>query len=147
MTPAIGPGGTVRLEPPYPDLATLCDASEVHLQVAVAGRGQEVVEALRQLGADRLSLAVPETILLQGQLGPLLARARSWPPGTEAAALAEAIADTLTRLRGPAPDLRFGDRVWEFGHRTYLIGVVNVTPDSFSGDGVGRDPLAAVARA
>ena len=36
-----------------------------------------------------------------------------------------------------------GERfVW--GRRTYIMGVVNVTPDSFSGDGVGRNVDAAV---
>ncbi|MCA9852280.1 MAG: dihydropteroate synthase, partial [Dehalococcoidia bacterium] len=31
--------------------------------------------------------------------------------------------------------------------RTYLMGVINLTPDSFSGDGLGGDIEAAVARA
>jgi len=34
-----------------------------------------------------------------------------------------------------------------FGHRTYVMGVVNLTPDSFSGDGLGTDLRAAVAQA
>ncbi len=34
-----------------------------------------------------------------------------------------------------------------WGERTYLMGAVNVTPDSFSGDGLGYDVDAAVARA
>ena len=32
-----------------------------------------------------------------------------------------------------------GGRVFEWGARTYVMGVINVTPDSFSGDGVGTD--------
>lgn len=35
--------------------------------------------------------------------------------------------------------------VW--GRRTYVMGIVNLTPDSFSGDGLGGDPGAAVALA
>lgn len=35
----------------------------------------------------------------------------------------------------------------EFGRRTYLMGVLNLTPDSFSGDGLGTDVAAAVAQA
>lgn len=35
--------------------------------------------------------------------------------------------------------------VW--GERTYIMGVLNVTPDSFSGDGLGGDVEAALARA
>ena len=34
-----------------------------------------------------------------------------------------------------------------FGTRTFVMGVLNVTPDSFSGDGVGSDVNAAVSRA
>ncbi len=35
----------------------------------------------------------------------------------------------------------------EWGHRTYVMGILNVTPDSFSGDGLadGRDVTALVA--
>ena len=35
--------------------------------------------------------------------------------------------------------------VW--GSRTYVMGVVNVTPDSFSGDGIGSDVDAAKLQA
>ena len=37
-----------------------------------------------------------------------------------------------------------GGTPFEWGARTYVMGVVNVTPDSFSGDGVGSDVEAAV---
>jgi dihydropteroate synthase len=33
---------------------------------------------------------------------------------------------------------------FEWGSRTYVMGIVNVTPDSFSGDGLGADAEAAV---
>ena len=32
--------------------------------------------------------------------------------------------------------MRIGDRQFEWGSRTYVMGVLNVTPDSFSGDGL-----------
>ena len=51
----------------------------------------------------------------------------------------------LLKLKAPGPGTTWigGERfVW--GRRTYVMGVVNVTPDSFSGDGVGRDVDAAV---
>jgi dihydropteroate synthase len=35
---------------------------------------------------------------------------------------------------------------WVWGRRTYVMAIVNVTPDSFSGDGTGDDVAAAVAR-
>ena len=34
-----------------------------------------------------------------------------------------------------------------WGQRTYVMGVINVTPDSFSGDGLGGDVDAAVEQA
>ena len=37
--------------------------------------------------------------------------------------------------------------VFGWGSRTFLMGILNVTPDSFSGDGLEGDPGAAVARA
>ena len=35
---------------------------------------------------------------------------------------------------------------FQWGSRTYIMGIVNVTPDSFSGDGLGSDVEAAVAQ-
>jgi dihydropteroate synthase len=40
-----------------------------------------------------------------------------------------------------------GDREFRWGERTYIMGILNVTPDSFSGDGLGSDVEAAVAQA
>ncbi|HSS60385.1 MAG TPA: dihydropteroate synthase, partial [Candidatus Limnocylindrales bacterium] len=37
-----------------------------------------------------------------------------------------------------------GGKRFEWGARTYVMGIVNVTPDSFSGDGLGTDEDAAV---
>lgn len=34
-----------------------------------------------------------------------------------------------------------------WGTRTYVMGIINLTPDSFSGDGLGRDVAAAVDQA
>ena len=39
-----------------------------------------------------------------------------------------------------------GRSVFHWGERTYIMGVINLSPDSFSGDGLG-DPEAAVAKA
>ncbi len=49
--------------------------------------------------------------------------------------------------------IRCGSRVFRMGERTYIMGILNVTPDSFSGDGLltqaGEDEVVdlAVARA
>jgi dihydropteroate synthase len=51
---------------------------------------------------------------------------------------------------GPAASTRIGPREFAWGTRTYVMGILNVTPDSFSGDGllaVGSaaiDPASAV---
>jgi dihydropteroate synthase len=54
---------------------------------------------------------------------------------------------------GPAPS-RIGPRTFAWGERTYVMGILNITPDSFSGDGLfgaagaSVDPAeAAVAQA
>ena len=39
-----------------------------------------------------------------------------------------------------------GGRRFDWGSRTYVMGIVNVTPDSFSGDGLGTDADSAVAQ-
>ena len=49
--------------------------------------------------------------------------------------------------RPTAPDWRCRDLSLPIGRRTLLMAIVNVTPDSFSGDGLGRDSGAAVAAA
>ena len=40
-----------------------------------------------------------------------------------------------------------GGELFEWGSRTYVMGVINVTPDSFSGDGLGTDVDAASQQA
>ncbi len=49
-------------------------------------------------------------------------------------------------LRRPyrAARLEVRGRTFEWGSRTYVMGIINVTPDSFSGDGIGDDPARAV---
>jgi len=42
---------------------------------------------------------------------------------------------------------RCGEKIFQWGERTYVMGIINVTPDSFSGDGLGDDIEAIVAQA
>ncbi|MYB41349.1 MAG: dihydropteroate synthase [Chloroflexi bacterium] len=46
----------------------------------------------------------------------------------------------------PPPPIKIGGHCFEWGQRSYVMGIVNATPDSFSGDGV-LDPAAAADRA
>ncbi len=49
------------------------------------------------------------------------------------------------KLKAPEPGTTWiGGERFAWGRRTYVMGVLNVTPDSFSGDGVGRDVDTAV---
>lgn len=42
---------------------------------------------------------------------------------------------------------RIGDTEFRWGERTYVMGICNLSPDSFSGDGLGNDIEATVAQA
>jgi dihydropteroate synthase len=47
-----------------------------------------------------------------------------------------------------SPSLQIGNRIFNWGARTYVMGILNVTPDSFSGDGLmsGGDLLEQAVR-
>jgi dihydropteroate synthase len=42
---------------------------------------------------------------------------------------------------------RCGNMEFKWGERTYVMGVINISPDSFSGDGLGGDFEAIVRQA
>ena len=44
------------------------------------------------------------------------------------------------------PPTRCGATTLAWGRQTYVMAILNATPDSFSGDGLAADPAAAVAR-
>ncbi|HEX2914814.1 MAG TPA: dihydropteroate synthase [Chloroflexia bacterium] len=43
--------------------------------------------------------------------------------------------------------LDIAGQAFEWGRRTYLMGILNLTPDSFSGDGLGANPESAARQA
>ena len=49
-------------------------------------------------------------------------------------------------MSAPAP-LHVAGRLFDWGRRTYVMSILNVTPDSFAGTGPGVETAAAVARA
>lgn len=51
------------------------------------------------------------------------------------------------RRQRPLAPLEVRGRRFEWGERAYVMGIINATPDSFSGDGTNRDIAAACARA
>lgn len=63
------------------------------------------------------------------------------------AAIAEAILAALANYERQGGMLRCGKFELPLGEKTYVMGILNVTPDSFSGDGLGDSVEAAVRRA
>ncbi|HIC93799.1 MAG TPA: dihydropteroate synthase [Anaerolineae bacterium] len=52
-------------------------------------------------------------------------------------AIADEIEEALARYEGRTlGSMEIGGRLFEWGRRTYVMGILNVTPDSFSGDGL-----------
>lgn len=47
-----------------------------------------------------------------------------------------------------SPSLQIGNHVFNWGSRTYVMGILNITPDSFSGDGLmyNGDPIEQALR-
>ena len=54
------------------------------------------------------------------------------------------MASAWERGARPTPAVRCGDGVLEFGRRTLVMGIINVTPDSFSGDGAWPEAEIAI---
>jgi dihydropteroate synthase len=75
------------------------------------------------------------------QFERLIAAAKADP---ELAGLVEALTRALGSTVAPAP-LTLSGRTFTFGARTYVMGVVNVTPDSFSDGGRYAAPDVAIA--
>jgi dihydropteroate synthase len=50
-------------------------------------------------------------------------------------------------MKTTLPATRCGNAVFRWGEKTYVMGVVNLSPDSFSGDGLGGDIAATVEQA
>jgi dihydropteroate synthase len=102
----------------------------------------------RRLGGEVLSSLNGDRAVLLGPLsafGDLPSRLVEWGRRTEA--LGAALQEALAGKGGHARPVDARGVLLEFGRRTLVMGVVNVTPDSFSGDGLFRDPEAAVAQA
>ena len=125
-----------------------------HVHFLLTGLGQREWDALRQLSTQPAPGDFPRflpgepgwdsgTGLLSGyrpQFEALLARLEQEPPLTT---LGSALKRALGAEQVPVP-LQLGDRTLVFGRRTYVMGVVNVTPDSFSDGGAFLDPDRAI---
>jgi dihydropteroate synthase len=62
-------------------------------------------------------------------------------------AVADELSALLRHIDSAPTDLQLGPYKLPLGTRTLIMGIINATPDSFSGDGLGTDVEAAVAQA
>ncbi len=53
----------------------------------------------------------------------------------------------MEKDKSPLATTRCGNTEFRWGERTYIMGICNLSPDSFSGDGLGSDIEAIVAQA
>ncbi|UCG23353.1 MAG: dihydropteroate synthase [Chloroflexota bacterium] len=100
---------------------------------------------------DELTLPHPRFQERAFVLAPLVEIAANYRDPRSGRTVAEIAAevnqDTVRRLIGP--DFTLRKPIWfAWGVKTYIMGILNVTPDSFSGDGLARggDFVAAAVR-
>jgi dihydropteroate synthase len=114
-----------------------------------------VMEGGQVVTAARLDHVGPGTtdVLLCGthyQLRHLIIRLR-WQESDDLRLLADELEQVLDNVEPPAPGaLYLGGGEFEWGVRTYVMGILNITPDSFSHDGLiraGDTPADYVGRA
>jgi dihydropteroate synthase len=131
----------------------------VHVQLLLTGLDEPSRRFLRRAaqaeaadsGADAPTFVpgdpkrAPGTAVLGGRLDRLERIVRECRSDDTLHALAEALREGLRALDVPAPT-RLGNRTFSFGERTYVMGVVNVTPDSFSDGGRFESPDKAIAQ-
>lgn len=101
--------------------------------------------------ASQSSAPGPQSLqLLLAGSRPLMLEAASRLEGAGEAerAAAEALRSTLGLYDGRRLGItKCGNLTFEWGRRSYVMGIINVTPDSFSGDGLGKNLDAALAQA
>ena len=113
-------------------------------------------EMLRLGGEGAISAAVyfgaasPTDVILMGtlaQLEALITSLRQFPDDT-LKAIAQEVEEALKNYqRANLKPMQIGNRTFVWGARTYIMGIINVTPDSFSGDGLAGNVEEAVAQA
>jgi len=124
-----------------PELSTA--TANILKQTALVAGGDCAVHHSVVSGRVRRSDAV--LFVTPRQLDGVLVRLKSQPACV--ACLASELEQLGERYIRPALPIRLGDRVVDLARRTYVMGIVNVTPDSFSDGGRFLDPAAAVAQA
>lgn len=94
--------------------------------------------------------AVPTDVILMGtiaQLEALISSLRQFPDENLKSIAAELEQALKNYHGGNLKPMQIGNKTFVWGERTYIMGIINVTPDSFSGDGLAGDVEKAVAQA
>jgi len=113
-------------------------------------------EMLRHGGEGAISAAVyfgaasPTDVILMGtlaQLEALINSLRQFPDDTLKAIAQELEGALKNYQRVNLKPMQIGKKTFVWGERTYIMGIINVTPDSFSGDGLAGNVEGAVAQA
>ncbi|MDD4179382.1 MAG: dihydropteroate synthase [Candidatus Margulisbacteria bacterium] len=104
-------------------------------------------EAATGYGAIDHSAKTTDILLIgnQKQLALLVKKMRAQQFGLPV--LASQITEALTNYEKVLPKLRIGEKTFTFGRRTYIMGILNVTPDSFSDGGKFNNIDAALEQA
>ena len=105
-------------------------------------------EAATSEGVASLSVEAADVLLLGTlrQFDEALATLKRQPFGLRE--IADKIEEALRRCESRyLPEVKWNGHVFRPGARTYVMGIVNVTPDSFSDGGKYMDPFAAVEHA
>jgi dihydropteroate synthase len=141
----------LRLGLPTDSLTALATHGAVEA-LAVQGLTPDLTRVLERVLRDRggtvLSDADGDRVLLLAPLmamGQLPAALTDWNESADA--LGHAIGDVLMARGAAPPPLRAGHHLLDFRSRTLVMGILNVTPDSFAGDSLSGDVDAVTERA
>jgi len=104
-------------------------------------------EAATAYGSINHSVEVTDLLIIGTlkQLGLLVNKLKTHPFGLPQ--IGQQIEASLNNYDSTPVPIKFGDQTWDFGRKTYVMGVLNVTPDSFSDGGKFFDAKAAIAQA
>jgi len=114
---------------------------------------QEMLSKGGEATTSRLVYSKEETesdVLLLGTLRHYqgLIKKLRMQPFKSLVAIASEVGQALARYAGEElQPLTIAGRTFNWGERTYIMGVVNLTPDSFSGDGLGDNIEGALEQA
>jgi dihydropteroate synthase len=128
-----------------------------HAQVLLTGLGQPEGRFLKHTCAEGPAAGLfprflpgdqaqrPGTAILSGARDQLARLVQAAGEAPELRPLGNAL-ERLLAVETPPEPMLLGGRRFAWGERTYVMGVLNVTPDSFSDGGLAAFPERAVAR-